>query len=274
MAKRKRMCVIMRNSQSKVYWITGASSGIGRALAEQLHAAGHRLILSARRAELLEELSKAWPHDGVLVLPLDVSRHDALEAATEKAYQKWGRVDVLVNNAGISQRSYAVDTDYETMRKLIDTNLLGTCWLTRCVLRRMLAAGSGHIVVVSSVAGKLSTPLRSCYCASKQGLEGWFNSLRAEVSPQIAVTVVVPAQVNTMISVNALNGDGSLYNSLDPMQAKAISPERCAQTIIRGMNKRKREIRTGFSPRMRLAVFISKYFPDIFAKVIQRAKVV
>lgn len=264
----------MKKNKTKVYWITGASSGIGKAMAEQLHKEGQKLIVSARRTELLEEMTKDWDADSVMILPLDISKHETLEPAVEEAYGKWGRVDVLINNAGITQRAKVQDTDYAIMRKLIDTNLIGTGWLTHCVLVRMQKAGSGHLVAVSSIAAKLCTPLRANYCASKQGLEGWFNVLRTEVSPQIKVTIAVPCYVNTDISVTALKGDGSFYNKQDAIQATAIPPEQAAREILRGIKHNKREVWTGFTPYTRLAVFGSKWMPGLFSILVRKAKTV
>lgn len=261
--------------KNAVFWITGASSGIGKALAEAVYARGGRVILSARREEKLRELSRGWEAERVLLLPLDLGDHDGLAAAAERAFLRWERLDVLINNAGISQRAQAADTDYPIMKTLMDVNFLGSAWLTRCVLPYMLRQGGGIVAAVGSVAGKFGTPLRSSYSASKMALQGYYDSLRAEVFSQgIQVSLIVPGFVKTPISENALKGSGLRYGRMDPNQAAGISPERAAALILAGLARKKREILLGISPKLRLALFLNRFLPGLLARTLRSARVV
>jgi len=170
----------------QVVWITGASSGIGEALALQLAAEGAKIVLSARREDELNRVrsllvDQGLPAENFLVLPLDVTDHDSMPAALNSVTGAFGRVDMLINNAGISQRSVCIETDMSVYRRLMEVDVLGQIALTKAVLPLMLEQGSGHIVVTSSVAGKLGAPYRTGYCAAKHAVMGFFDALRTEV---------------------------------------------------------------------------------------------
>jgi len=200
-------------------WITGASSGIGEALARAFHQAGAKLILSARREEELkraQELCGGVPN--TRILPLDVGRSEELPAKARIALEMFGGIDILVLNAGITQRSLARDTDESVYRSLMEVNFFGPAVMTRAILPSMLEKRSGHIVVISSVAGKFGVPLRSGYSATKFALHGFYEALRAEEGRNgIRVTMVCPGYIRTDISLSALNGDGSKHAKMDPI---------------------------------------------------------
>lgn len=226
--------------EGKRVWITGASSGIGAALAAGFAERGARLVLSGRRREALAEVAAAVQHDA-MILPFEATDWAALPEAVAAA----GDVDVLVNNAGISQRSLAVDTRPEVYRALIETDLLSPIWLTQLVLPGMVARGAGgHILGISSVAGRLGTVLRTGYCAAKHGLIGYLDALRAEVELAygIKVTTVLPGSVRTQVAANALMADGSTRGESDANIDAGMDPAECARRVLDGMASGAREI--------------------------------
>lgn len=229
----------MTDFAGQVVWITGASSGIGEGLAYELARRGASLVLSARRTDLLEQVrSRCEQADRHMVVALDVTATDSLGEATAAVLERFGHVDVLVNNSGISQRGTVAETKLEVERRIMEVNYLGTVALTKAVLPSMLARRRGHVVVISSLTGKIGTPLRSAYAASKHALQGYFDCLRAEVHDQgVHVSVISPGFVRTEITKNALTADGSTYDEIGDAQSKAMSPEqfarRCADAIAR-----------------------------------------
>ena len=166
---------------SRVVWITGASSGIGEALARAMLAQGAEVILSGRRADALQALAAVAP-ERTLVLPFETTDYDRLPALVEQAWGWRGRIDLLINNAGISQRSLALDTSLQVYRQLMEVDYLAPVALTQLLLPRLVEQGSGQLAVVSSVAGKLGAPLRTGYCGAKHAVVGYFEALRAEVA--------------------------------------------------------------------------------------------
>jgi short-subunit dehydrogenase len=260
---------------NKVCWITGASSGIGEALATKIYHNGGKVILSARSEEKLTSLTESWiEKERLFILPLDLGKHEELQDAAETAYKHWGRIDVLINNAGVSQRSLAIETDFEVMKTIMDVNFLGSACLSKAVVPYMLNQKNGIIAPVSSIAGKFSTPLRTSYSASKMALQGFYDGLRAELFTQgIHVNLIVPGFVKTNISLNALNGSGKKHGVMDPNQASGISPDKAAALIMKGLEKNKREIYIGLFPKVRLGLFLSRAFPGLLAKMLRTAEV-
>ena len=227
------------NWAGKRVWITGASSGIGAALAEAFAAEGARLVLSGRRVEALAEVAARVQPDAQ-VLPFEATDWAALPAAVAQA----GAVDALVNNAGISQRSLAVDTRPEVYTKMVETDLLAPIWLTQLVLPGMVERRQGHIIGVSSVAGRIGVVLRTGYCAAKHGLIGYLDALRAEVELAygVRVTTVLPGSVKTQVAANALMADGSARGDSDPNIEAGMDPAECARRILAGIAAGEREI--------------------------------
>jgi dehydrogenase/reductase SDR family member 7B len=205
------------------------------------------------------------------VLPLDLEDLGSLPQKAAEALKIFGRIDVLIHCAGISQRAFATDTLFETDLKLMKVNYLGPVCLTKATLPSL--RHGGHIAVVSSVTGKYGTPYRSGYAASKHALHGFFDSLRAESGNQLKITLICPGFIRTHLSYNALKGDGSKYGVVDPSTATGISPEICAQKIISALKKEKREVViAGFKERTGL--FVKRFFPGLFARLIGKVKVV
>lgn len=260
------------NLENKTIWLTGASSGIGEALAKQLSQFSVNLILSSRRADELQRVRSACANqERIAVLPLDLTESETFDLKVQKALAIFGRVDVLINNGGRSQRSLAKDTLLQVDRDLMEVNYFGSVGLTKAILPHMLERGSGHFVVVTSLTGIFGTPFRSGYAASKHALHGFFDSLRAELEDQgIQVTIAAPGFVKTNVSVNAYTGDGSSLGSMDRAQANGLSPEKCAKAIIRAMVKGKREVYIG---RESYGAYVKRFLPGLFARIIKKAKV-
>lgn len=268
----------MSKLDNKVIWITGASSGIGEALAYELAKRGARLILSARRKDELERVkgncaTAAQPL--IRILPLDLSEGSTLQLSTQAAIQLFGHIDILINNGGISQRSLTKDTDLEVDRRIMEVDYFGSIGLTKHLLPHFIKRNSGHFVTVSSVMGKIGTPYRSGYAAAKHALHGFFDSLRAELwkeSKNIYVTLVCPGWINTNLSIMALMGDGSPQNKKDETHKKGMTPTYFAKKLIRAIENKKREVYIGGTKEV-LAIHIKRFFPGMFANIIRNAKV-
>jgi dehydrogenase/reductase SDR family member 7B len=253
----------------QVVWITGASSGIGNAVAAQLVEEGAYVIVSARRKPQLDEIAARAPAGRVLALPLDVSDEAACEAAVGEALAWRGRVDMLVLNAGITQRGEALKTPMATVREVMEVNYFGAVALARAVVPHMVEQGSGRVVVVTSVTGYVSTPMRSGYAASKHALHGWFDALRAELHGSgVSVTLVVPGYVNTDIAVHARLADGGTLGHQDQDHTTGISPERCAAELIAGAHERRDEVLVG-GPEI-YAVYLKRFLPWVVARIVHR----
>ena len=217
--------------ENQCWWITGASSGIGAALARALAARGASLVLSGRNVAALETVAKDCRD--TLLLPFEATDFAAIPALAERAWQWKGRIDGLVNNAGISQRSLAVDTAFPVYEKLIAVDLLAPIALTQAVLPRMVAAGGGRIVAISSVAGFVGVPLRSAYSAAKHGLVGYHDAVRAENAHLgMHVHVVAPGSVQTDVSKNALLADGSRRGVSDAAIDNGMPAEEAAAAML------------------------------------------
>jgi dehydrogenase/reductase SDR family protein 7 len=241
----------------KVVWITGASSGIGEALAKGLALRGASLVLSARNTGELERVATDCRGVGgagdVLVLPLDITDYAAMQARVEQVTERFGRIDVLINNAGVSQRSFFVDTSFEVYRQMMEINVLGQIALTQAVLPIMIEQGSGHLAVTSSVAGKVGVPLRTGYCAAKHAVMGFFDALRTEVTADsIRVTTITPGFIRTNVSKNALSANGEATGETDEDIAGGMDVEECAEVIIGGFEAGTPEIAVGSGPEMGL----------------------
>ena len=229
--------------EGRTVWITGASSGIGEALAREVSRRGARLILSGRREAALAALANELNGD-CLGLPFEATDYDALPGVVQAAEAWSGGLDLLVNNAGVSQRSLAVDTDFEVYRRLMEIDYFAPLRLTQLVLPGMMARRSGHLAVVSSVAGKIGTPLRTGYSGAKHACIGYFDALRAELEAScgIRVTTIMPGYVNTGVSANALTGDGSALGATDDNIAAGLDPADVACAIADGLSAGSREI--------------------------------
>lgn len=259
---------------NKVIWITGASSGIGEALALALSKRGAKLILSSRNETKLQVVKNqcAYP-EKVAVLPLDLEAYHSLKTKTEEALNIFGNIDFLFNNGGISQRSYAKDTNIAVDERIMTINYLGTVALTKALLPYFIEQKKGHFVVTSSIVGKIGTPLRSSYAASKHALHGFFDSLRAEVyNNNIKVTLACPGFVQTNVSINALTGDGSAQNKMDNATQNGLTPQRYVEHLLKAVIKEKEEVYiAGFKEK--LGVYAKRFFPKLLSVMIRKLAV-
>lgn len=259
--------------KGKTIWITGASSGIGEALAYALSKEGARLVLSARREEVLIEVrGRCERPESHLIKAMDLSDSNQIQRVAEELLGQGEAIDIIINNGGISQRSLVKDTSLDVDRRIMEVNFFGAVALTKALLPHMLERKKGHIVVMSSVLGKFSTQYRSAYAASKHAIHGYFNSLRSETwQDNLKVTIVCPGYVQTNVSVNSLTGDGSLYGQVDDGIAHGVPAEKAAQIILQGIAAGKDEIL--FGGKEVLGVYLNRFFPGLFKRIIKKAKV-
>ena len=261
--------------KDKVVWITGASSGIGKELVIQLASKGARIILSARNSDRLQEVctSVGLTETNSHIHTMDLSKYHQINDDIEEVLQKFGRVDVLINNAGITQRAFASETELEVDEHLMNINYFGPVALTKGLLPHFKERGSGIVAVTSSVAGKIGTPLRTAYCASKHALHGFFESMRAEVHDQnIQVTIVCPGFIQTDISMHAMAGDGSQYGKMDDGISNGMTVEKCVNQYIKAIEQGKEEVIISQS-KEKFAVLLNRFYPSQLRKLIRRSTV-
>ncbi len=254
--------------ENKTIWITGASSGVGEGMATVFHREGADLIISARREAELERV-KASCADGpgnVHIVPFDIADADQREDAAREVLGQFERIDVLVNNAGIGQRSAAMDTLLDVDRRVMEVDFFGPIALTKLVLPRMIEQQGGHLVVTSSVAGKHAVPHHSAYCAAKHALHGYFDTLRVEhLDDHIDVTLLVIAGIKSNVFRHALTGDGSEYGTSDWDDSSGISAIDCAERVVDGMLNREYELVIGIEPALQ-AMRIKEEDPAAFVE--------
>jgi short-subunit dehydrogenase len=259
--------------RNKVVWITGASSGIGEALAYKLNTMGAKLILSSRNRESLYVVKSNCtinPFD-IHVLPLDLENTDSLKEATASAIKIFNRVDLIIHSGGVSQRSLALETNLDVAQKIMNINFWGTVVLTQSILPSMISHNTGHIVIISSLVGKFGTKFRSAYSASKHALHGYFDSLRTEIDPKIKISIICPGFIKTKVTINALTADGTKQNSMDDAQANGMPANQCALEIIKAIQSEKEEVYIG--GKEKYAVLLKRFLPGLFSKIVRKAKV-
>ena len=255
-------------------WITGASSGIGEACAYRYAAQGARLILTSSSAERLEKVAEKCRAAGatqVVVLPYDFSSNDDIEALVQSAWDATEGIDIVMLNAGISQRTNVEDTSMEMVRKIMEVNYFAPVAIAKDLLPRMLSAGGGKIAVTTSIAGRFGFPLRCGYSSSKFALYGFFETLQAEYyDAGIRVTIVCPGRVQTNISRYALDKGGKPHGVMDPGQASGMTAEAAARVITRAIAKEKKEVLVG--RKELLMVYIKRFFPGLCAMLARKIK--
>ncbi len=258
---------------NKTIWITGASSGIGKAVAHELSKENAHLILSGRNKEALEEvaLSCQSNHCTTTVIPFDLGDEKSIETAFADVKQKGLKIDCLYHFGGISQRSLVSETPVFVDRKIFEVNYFGTITLTKLVLNDMIKNGGGHIAATSSIVGKFGFPYRSSYSASKQALHGFFESLLAENKENnIKVSVIIPGFITTNISVNAITKEGKAHAKLDGNQEKGMPADKCARVICRKLRKEKKEILVG--GKEIIMVHIRRFLPRLYYYMAPKVK--
>lgn len=261
----------MGKINGKKVWITGASSGIGEGLAIELSKRDTHLVLSARRMKELERVRLLCKDPTkVTCITMDVADAESIKTAVTTVDKD---IDVLINNAGISARGLVEETPLEVDRRVFEVNFFGLVDLTKQVLPHMIARKSGHIVAISSVMGKIGTPLRSSYAASKHAIQGFFNCMRPEVATHnIDVTLIKPGYIKTNVTVNALTPDGKKLNEMGDGQSGGMSPEHCAKKIISAIEGQKAEAQiAGFKESF--AVWAYKQIPSVYNRIIKNANV-
>jgi short-subunit dehydrogenase len=255
---------------NKVVWITGASSGIGEALAYAFAAEGAQVVLSARREEELQRVAKACGN--AYVLPFDMLSVSEHAGRVQDVINTYGRIDYLVLNAGVSQRSFVKDTTFDVYRRLFEVNFFSIVSLTQAVLPVFTAQQSGVFVPIASVAGRISTPRRAAYGATKHALIGFFDSVRAEVfNDGIRVTTILPGYIKTNISLHAMNEKGEAYGKMDPNQAKGLDPDFTAQKILQAVLAGKNEFFVGGFLEG-FGLFMKRFFPSIVPFMLRKIK--
>jgi len=248
-----------------VVWVTGASDGIGRALVAPLIELGARVVVTARRPAPLQALVEEFGAEHVAAVPADLMDTDALAALHERACGPFGPIDVLINNAGRSQRAAALDTDMDEVRGLMELNFMVPVALTKFVAPGMIERRRGRIVIVSSVAGYVSTPQRSTYNASKFAVRGWFDALRAELhGTGVGVCVVVPGYIRTGISRAAIGSHQRDDSRPDPVD-NGLPPERCAKVIVQAITRDRPEIHVG--GKELAAIHLSRWMPGLLRRI-------
>lgn len=272
--KRKNLKNVLPN---KVVLITGASSGIGEALAHVFYVAGCRLILSARRKdelervrkELLELYSTAVTHPPV-VLSLDLVDINSLSHKAKQAVGIHGHIDILINNGGISFFGDVVTSKFESIMKVMMTNYFGTVELTKEVLPSMINRKEGRIVCVSSALGKFGIPYRAPYCSSKHALQGFCDSLRAEVAEHnVKVTLISPGYVITDVDVNAMTPTGKKYNKEDLNVRTGVTAMEMANDILLAVLDDKKDVMI-CAFFIRAAAWLRAVCPSIFFKIMEK----
>ncbi len=259
--------------QNKTVWLTGASSGIGEYLAYEFAKNGANLILSSRRKDELDRVKEKClsinSSINLDIFQLDLAKHEELPEVAKSVLESHPKIDIFINNGGISQRSITNETDISVDKKIMDIDYFGAVILTKSVLPSMLKNGGGHIAAVSSIVGKFGFPLRSAYSAAKHALHGFFESLYAEEAKNnIRVTVIIPGRIRTNISLNAISKDGVFHGKMDEGQDQGMLPDVCARIILKGLQKNKREILVG--KKELLMVHIRRFLPGLYYKLAQK----
>ena len=255
----------------KIIWITGASSGIGAALALQWATRGIQLVLSGRNQEQLEIVAEKCRNRGAAarILAFDLSNAEEVSSAVVTFQNQYSRLDILVNNGGISQRSLLIDTPVEVARKIMEVDFWSHAELTRQILPFMVKTGGGNLVVISSLTGLFGFPMRSAYSAAKHALHGFFETLRLEhFKDHIYVTMVCPGMIRTNISLHALTASGNEHGLMDKGQENGVTPERCAKIIAKAVQKNRKEVIIG--KKDVIMPYLKRYVPWLFYKIAQR----
>lgn len=259
--------------KDQIVWITGASSGIGEALTYAYNKLGAKVIISSRNGdELARVKSNCINPNEVHLLPLDLEDNSSLPSKADEAIKLFGKINILINSGGISQRSLAMETDLVTEKRFLDINFWGTVSLSKAILPHMLAQNSGSIIAISSLVGKFGTRYRSSYSASKHALHGYFDSLRIEIdNPNIHIMLACPGFIKTNVTINALKADGSAQGTMDDAQENGMTAAVFAEKLIKAIKAKKEEVYIGGKEVN--GIWLKRFFPRLFSKIIRKAKV-
>jgi dehydrogenase/reductase SDR family member 7 len=260
--------------KGKTIWITGSSSGIGRAITLEAASRGAALVLSGRRRDALDEIVKECLSRGAaaaVALDFDLEDGAALKAACARLPSLLGPPDIVVLNAGMTQRSTFLSTAPGTFDRVMKLDFAAQVDILRSVLPPMVARGSGCVVAVSSFVGLAGQPLRPAYASAKHALAGLFQNIRSELSGTgVRVVTVYPGYVRTAVARNALSGDGKPMGTDDPHIEGGVDPGLVARRILRSFGSGTVEVKTGFTLKLRFALFLSRHFPSAYASMSKR----
>jgi short-subunit dehydrogenase len=261
--------------ENQVVWVTGASSGIGREMAVEIARRGGRTVLTARREDALRETqARCGGEERSAVVPGDLSQLDAIDELVGAAVAAFGRIDIGILNAGISQRGTAIETAPEVVARVNTLNYLSPALVIRSLVPHMLERGRGRVAAVSSLSTRVPTPYRSGYTASKAALETYLTVLRRElVGTGVGVTIALPGFVRTEISRHALDPDGSPHGVLDPAQQRGMPADVCARKIVEGVRRGRREVRIPSDMRTRLGLLLHRWAPGLLDRMMANAEV-
>ena len=258
--------------KNKTVWITGASSGIGEALAYQFAKEGAKLVLSARRESELQRVAQATglSEKDILVLPMDMLEFDKFPEKVKTVVEHFGQIDFVVQNAGISQRSYVKDTKFQVYRDFFELDFFSVISFTQALLPHMSERKEGHFVVISSIAGKIGVPLRGGYGAAKHAIIAFFDSLRAEVwQDNIRVTTICPGYILTQISVNALDAAGNKHGKMDDNQANGMTADVFAMKALKAIKNNKKEVYIGGFYEV-FGVYLKRFLPSLVYRMVRK----
>ncbi len=263
----------MNRINGKNIWITGASSGIGEALVYELNSRECNLVISSRNEKDLNSVKNKCPFpDKVVILTMDLLNFNSFEKLSRSAIDALGSIDLLINNAGVSQRSLIVDTDFLVYKKLMDINYLGTVALSKAILPHFISKKNGHFVTVTSLMGKFGSPYRSGYCGAKHALHGFFDVLRMEHEKDgIDVTLICPGFVHTNVAKNALTSDGSPQTTDDVATQNGLPVKEFANKMIKAIEKRKFEAYIGRKEIM--GIYVKRFFPRYLHRLVLKSTV-
>lgn len=256
------------NLTNKVVWVTGASSGIGEAICYELTKYNCKVILSARRENELLRVKKEMKisEENVLILPIDLEKTNDTESWIATIIEKFGRIDVLINNGGISQKSLVEETTEEVERKVMEINYFGNVALAKAVSKIMVKQQSGKIVVTTSILGKFGLPFHSTYAASKHALYGFYDSFRLELKKDnVSVLLVSPGFINTNVAVNSITGDGTTLNEDSPAQINGMKTNVFARKLVGAIKSDRNHIYIG--SKELLSIPFKTFFPNLFYSI-------
>ena len=253
------------NLNNKTIWITGASSGIGEAIAKEMAMRKVTIIISARRAEELERVKRECKSTDakIIIYPLDLEKNQNAQLWVSDILKLTPKIDVLINNGGVGHFGDVIDMDAEVERKVMEINFWGQVMLTKAILPHMVKNNSGTIATVGSIVGKFGSPGLAAYSASKHALYGYFESLRQELrSTKINIMMITPGFINTNVTKASYTKDGKVYGKNSVAQEKGLAPEALAKTLVKKLEQEKNNAVIGKWETF--SVPFKKFAPNLF----------
>lgn len=261
----------MVSFKNRLVWITGASSGIGKQIALQLAHEGAKLILSTHNADELRPVAAECRNYTSFCeeLVFNLANPAEVQQVAESTTAKHPDIYCLINNGGISQRALAIDTPMELTRKIMEIDFFSYVIISKAVAQNMVRNHEGFIAATSSISGKFGFPQRSAYASAKHAVQGYFETLRAELKPyNVSVTILYPGRIRTNISLHAIDSRGNEHGKMDPGQNNGLAPEICAKRYINAIKKRRPEKLIGKIEL--LPVYLKRFFPRLFFRIVTK----